>query len=304
MLVAVVVFSSGSSLVKWSGAPGPVVAFWRMLGASALWWAVLVVLRFAVGRPFPSRATWRATLPVGIAFGANISVFFAAVGHTSIAHAEFISSLAPILLVPIGVVVFRERLNRKALPFGLVSIVGLAIVLFNGPASDGASVGGDLLIVATLVTWVSYLAFGRRARAHVDVVDFMSTVMTIGLLVAAPAALAQNRGELWPLDGRAWAAVLLLSVLTGMIGHGLIAVAQRRLEVGTISVIQVAQPALAICWATILLGERIAVGQLPGMALVVAGLVGFTVLQQRRSPPAASPELAAPLPACSIAAAD
>lgn len=295
MLVAVVVFSSASSLVKWSDAPGPTVAFWRMLLSSALWWVVLVVRRVVAGHPFPSRATWRAVLPAGAAFGANISIFFAAINHTSVAHAEFITALTPLVLVPIGMVIFREHLNPVAVPFGVLGLVGLALVLFGGSPGDGATARGDLLVLGSLATWTAYLVFGRKARYHVDVVDFMATLMPIGFVVAAPVAWIERSGDVWPVHGRAWIAIVLLAVLTGMVGHGLIAVAQRRLDVGTISVIQVAQPALAVCWAAVLLRESVSAAQLPGMALVLAGLAGFTRMQQRR--PAVAPAIAVACPA-------
>ena len=91
-------------------------------------------------------------------------------------------------------------------------------------------------------------------------------------------------GELWPLDGRAWASVLLLTVVTGMLGHGFIAIAQQLIDVGTISVMGVAQPAIAVCWAMVLLDEPVKAAQVPGMVVLLAGLIGFTLLQQRGRP--------------------
>ena len=75
----------------------------------------------------------------------------------------------------------------------------------------------------------------------------------------------------------------MLSVLTGMIGHGLIAFAQSEIDIGTISIIQVAQPALAVCWSYAILGERVRLAQVPGMILVIVGLAAFTIVSQRRS---------------------
>ena len=72
-------------------------------------------------------------------------------------------------------------------------------------------------------------------------------------------------------------------MLTGMIGHGLIVFAQREVDVGTISIIQVAQPAIAVVWGYLLLGEEIRAAQIPGMVLVIVGLVAFTIVSQRRA---------------------
>ena len=129
-----------------------------------------------------------AVLPAGLFFGLNITLFFTAINHTSIAHAEFITALSPLLLVPA-----RRACSSASSPTagrccgaGL-TLVGLAIVLFLGGDQGGATVGGDLLVVARRrCTWVGYLLTGRRARATVDVVDFMSTMMPIGLLTARP----------------------------------------------------------------------------------------------------------------------
>ncbi len=227
-------------------------------------------------------------LPAGLLFGLNITLFFTAIGHTSIAHAEFITALSPIVLVPLGAVLFGEHPDRRALPWGAVSLLGLAIVLFLGGSQGGATVGGDLLVVVVVATWVGYLLTGRRARATVDVVDFMATMMPIGVLTAAPLALLIAGGDIWPLTAKGWLAAGLLAVMTGMLGHGLIAFAQREVDIATIGIIQVGQPALAVGWSFLILGEVIKPAQIPGMVLVVVGLVAFTVASQRRPVPAVS----------------
>ena len=246
-----------------------------------LWWAVIVVQHRRRGTPYPSRHAWRAALPAGLCFGADLALFFTALTRTSIAHAEFIGSMTPLLVVPLGMVVFGERPNLMALPFGLVTLAGLVAFIFTGGSSGAATTGGDLLAVLALMCWAAYLAFSRRARATVGVTDFMATVLPIGLVVALPAALVQAGDEMWPLSTRTWVAVVAMSVLTGVVGHGLIASAQRLIDVGTISVIHVGQPAVAVMWAWVVLGERVALAQLPGAALILAGLVGFTLLNQR-----------------------
>jgi drug/metabolite transporter (DMT)-like permease len=256
-----------------------------MVGAVLAWWLVLVVLRLATGRPFPSRQTWRAVVPAGLFFGANISLFFTAVTKTSIAHAEFITSLSPLLLVPAGAVIFGEQPRWRALGWGLVSLVGIAIVLAFGPPSGNATVGGDLLMLVVLCTWVGYLVSARRARATVEVVDFMSTVMPVGMLTASPIAFVLAGDDLWPLSDKAWVSAALLTVLTGMLAHGLIAIAQREVDVGVIATMQVAQPALAVGWAYLIVDEEIRLAQVPGMVLVLVGLVAFTLATRRRLPP-------------------
>ncbi len=281
VLGAVLTFSSSSSIVKWADTPGSVLAFWRMIGAVILWWLVIAGRRAITGRPIPSAATWRRVLPAGLFFGLNITLFFTAINYTSIAHAEFITALSPLFLVPAGAIFFHEEPNRRALAWGGLTIVGLAIVLFLGGNQGGATFGGDALVVVVVCTWVGYLLTGRRARATVDTVDFMSTMMPVGLLTATPVALLLAGDDIWPLSAKGWIAAALLSVLTGMLAHGLIAAAQREVDIGTIGILQVAQPALAVGWSYLLLGEQIRLAQLPGIALMLIGLIAFSTVQWR-----------------------
>jgi hypothetical protein len=116
MCAAVVILSVSSTLVKKSGAPGPTVAFWRTVGAAAIWTAIL----WATERRTVRVAELRKALVPGIAFGLNIAVFFTAVTHTTVANAEFIGTLTPIVLVPAGAIIFHEQINARALAFGVV----------------------------------------------------------------------------------------------------------------------------------------------------------------------------------------
>ena len=281
VLAAVLTFSSSSSIVKWADTPGSVVAFWRMIGAIVLWWVVVGGRRVVTGRRPPSAATWRAVLPAGLFFGFNIALMFTAITMTSIAHAEFITALSPLFLVPAGAILFGEQPNPRALAWGALSIVGLAIVLFLGGNQGGATVGRrprprrgrDVgLLPAHLAAGTSHRRAGRL-HDHDDV---------RGLLSTAPIALILAGDEIWPLSAKGWAAVALLSVLTGMLAHGLLAASQREVDVATIGILQVAQPALAVVWSYILLGEEIRPAQVPGMVLVIVGLAAFSLVSYRR----------------------
>jgi drug/metabolite transporter (DMT)-like permease len=282
VVAAVLAFSISGSFVKWSEQTGAVIAFWRMVGAIGAWWTVLLVAHLRNGVALPDRRTWRLVLPAGVFFGANISLFFTVITKTSIAHAEFIGSLSPLLVVPAGAVFFGEQPNWGALRFGVVSIAGVAIVLAFGSSNGVATVGGDLLMFVVVGTWVSYLLFARRARAAgVETITFMACLMPLGLLSATPIALTAGGSELFSVSARGWFVVALLVLLTGMVAHGCITFAQRHVPVAMISIMQIAQPALAVMWAFIILGETVRPLQVVGMALVICGLALFTRTSQR-----------------------
>lgn len=278
MVAAIISFSLSTPIVKWAGEPGVVMAFWRMWFALALWWIVMLAMR----RPMPDARTWRLVAPAGLFFGLNISVLFTAVTRTSIAHAEFIATMTPLLAVPASALLFGERPNLSSLRFGLISLVGVVLVLFFGPAQGSATLGGDLLVVCVLGIWTSYLMFTKRARAAgIDTVTFMACMVPTGLLTTVPVALVLRGDEIFDLALRGWWVALLLAVLTGMVAHGCVAFAQQHLPIQTITVMQVAQPALAVLFAFMILGEEVRWPQVIGMGLVITGITLFTISSQR-----------------------
>ena len=285
VVVAIVAFSLSSPIIKWSESTGSVIAFWRMIGAVVAWWMVLSVARVRTGRAFPTAATWRAVTVPALLFGANIAVFFTAITRTSIAHAEFIGSLSPLLLLPAGALFFGEHPNWRALRWGALSLGGVALVIFFEPEQGTASLGGDLLMILVVILWTSYLLTSKRARASgVNTIDFMACLMPLGLLTAGTIALIIAGSEIFDLSARGWLVVALLVVMTGMVAHGCIIFAQRFVPVATIGVMQSGQPALAVFWGFLILGEVVVLPQVVGMALVVTGLALFTWSGQRNVP--------------------
>lgn len=282
VLSAVMLFALSLSIIKWPGIPGSVIAWWRLVGSSILWWVVLHVRRARTGRPLPSAATWKLAVVPALFFGINISFTFNALTRTSIAHADFIAAMSPLVTMPLGFLIFKERPQWKALGWGVLSIIGIAIVLFNGPAKGVATWQGDLLAVAGMTGLACYLLAAKYARAKgVETFDLMALVMPMALITATPVVLVIAGDQLWPLSWKAWTAVAILSVMTGMVAHGLLVFAHPRVPIATMSTMQVSQPALSALWAFLLLGEAVAPRQIPGMALVILGLALVSWSSQR-----------------------
>ncbi|MEO6158843.1 MAG: DMT family transporter, partial [Ilumatobacteraceae bacterium] len=281
MIVAVLCLSVSSTLIKKAGAPGPTMAFWRMVGSSVLW---TIILRVTEHRFVTRQELRRAILP-GIAFGLNLTLFFTAVTHTTVANAEFIGTLTPIVLVPAGAILFKEHIDPRALLFGLVSVIGLSMVLFLAPPNGQASWTGNALAFCAMATWSTYLISSRKIRLNTSVAGFMASAMPIASLTILP--IVSYNGDIVHLTWRATAYLVVLVLLAGTLAHGLIQFAQHSVAVGTMSLIQIAQPGIAAMWSVILLSTAIRSIQVVGMALVITGLV-LMILQRQRSAPTAT----------------
>lgn len=273
--VAALCFSLSSTVVRTAGLPGPTLAFWRMCVAAVLWWVILWITEHRTVRLDELK---RSAVP-GALFGLNITCFFTGVTHTTVANAEFIGSLSPLLVVPAGAIVFGERVHRRALAFGVVSLCGLALVLFSGAGSAEATWTGNLFVFAAVSLWAGYITTSRRIRGTTSVQALMAAMMTVASITLLPIVALND--DLGPVTGTGWLYVIGLAALTGTLAHGLIVFAQRAVPIGTMSLIQVAQPALAVGWAYLILDQSLRTAQVIGMAMVLAGVLAVTFVSRR-----------------------
>jgi drug/metabolite transporter (DMT)-like permease len=275
--LAILSFSAGSTMVKLSHTPGVTVAFWRMVLCSAIW---IGILRATEGR-WLRWSDIRASLVPGIAFGLNIAFFFTGVTKTTVASAEFTGALTPLLVVPLGAVIFKEHLRLGALVYGLISLAGLALVLFNAPATGEFSWIGVAWIGCATTLWATYLLTSRSLRQGRSVAAVMAAITPIAAAVTLPLGLFVFPGTLLQVTWRSVIFILVLGVITGTLAHGLMVFAQKSVPIGVISMLQVSQPALAVVWSVLFLGATVNGLQVVGMALVILGLVAVTLKTRR-----------------------
>ena len=138
---------------------------------------------------------------------------------------------------------------------------------------------GNVFGALAMLLLVSYVASTRYFRREMDVTTFMATICPIATVAVLPVAVAH--GGVLSMSGTGWTYMLILAFTSGITAQGLLVYAQKTIQIGTIGIAQIAQPALAVVWASLLLGEVINARQMTGIAIVMVGLLAFTVLNQR-----------------------
>jgi drug/metabolite transporter (DMT)-like permease len=280
----VIAFSLSSTLVKRAESPGVLVAFWRMVAVSVVWNAYLL----STGRRVTARHLRQAFVP-GVFFGLNLAAFYFGATHNSVANAALIGSLSPLFIVPLGAWLFHEYNNPRALVFAVVAFGGVGTVLFSAPPRGDASMRGNVFGVLAMLLWTAYVVSTRHFRRDMDVATFMATVSPIAAVAVLPLAFAN--GDVFGMSGTGWTYMLILTFLTGVAAHGLNVFAQKTIQIGTIGIAQIVQPALAVVWSFLLLGERLRAWQVVGIAVVIGGLLGFLLLNRPGGRAVSAPDL-------------
>ena len=274
--VAVLLWGAASVMAKSAHhVDGLTLAFHRLwVGAAAM-----LLLYTARGGRLRLQVLW-AAVPAGIAFAADIGLFFTAVKHTTVANATMISALQPALVLFVAGPLFGERVRATDVRWTGLALVGVVVVVFGSSTTPSWSPVGDLLAVACLFAWTAYFVFGKRAREQLKAVEFVTAMSIVAFVVIALVAVAAGHDLSVP-DTGTWVVILALGLGTGGIGHFLINWAHGHAPLVLTSLLTLLIPVVAMAGAAVFLGEDVVPAQIAGAAVVLGALA---VLIRRRQP--------------------
>lgn len=282
-LTGVVMWGSFSVLArKADGLDGLGLAFHRTwMGALAA--IVVLALR-------GTRLSWRilvASAPGGVLFALDVALFFTALKTTTIANANIISSLQPVLVALVVGKLFGERLDRTFFVWTALALVGVVAVLTGSATSNGDthSVRGDLLALAATCAWAAFFVASKHARRTLTSLEYLAGLLAVAFVVIAPVALVAGTPLAVP-DHGTWVVIALIALVSGGFGHWLMNWAHGHIPLATASLLTLVIPVAAVATSALVLDETITVQQVVGIAVVLAGLAMVIV----RSPVTAAEE--------------
>ncbi|MFD8597087.1 DMT family transporter [Kitasatospora sp. NPDC059646] len=238
----------------------------------------------ASGAKVPLRAAWPglAAVVAGCVIGFPVLSTFA-LRISSTAHSAVVIGLLPLATAAVAALRAGSRPPRA---FWLAALAGAAAVLaFTVRQSHGAGLGtADLyLLGALLICAVGYAEGGRLSRTMPGWQVIAWSLAAALPVTAATGALALAAEPVhWSLHGVTGLAYLgAVSQFGGFVVwyRGMAAIGVPRA-----SQLQLVQPLLTLCWAVLLLGER-----LPGAAVPTALAVVACIAVTQRAGNAARP---------------
>lgn len=276
---AVVVWGATSVLIKQvDGISGMGVACYRVwMGA-----VVVAVAFMASG----GRITWsllRTSLLGGLAFTADLVLFFTAVQETSIANATVIGALQPLLVLLVASRLFGERPRAVEIGWGAVAVGGTAFVVLGGDGGGANSLHGDLLAVGALVAWTAYFIFSKSARLELTAFEYLTGMAIVAAVAVVPLPLLFD-GTLGSTDAGGWLTIVYIALINGLLGHFLMSFAHGHVTLLTMSLLTLAIPVLAAATAAIWIDEPLTLVQVGGMVVVLVALALVTVSTARDQP--------------------
>jgi drug/metabolite transporter (DMT)-like permease len=283
LLLAIIAISTGAPFARWAEpAPALAIAAMRVAAAAAL-------LAIASRRELRALRTLAARdrRLVGLA-GALLAIHFAAwigsLALTSTAASVSIVCTSPMFAALLGALVGDRVAGRELVGIG-IGALGCAVLAGGDWQAGGPALAGDALAAVGAASAAGYLVVGRKLRAAMPLMPYLTAVNTVAALALLAAALATGV-KLAALPGHSYLACACGGAVASFVGHSMLNAAVRTTPTHLVALAVLAEPfgSSLITWAAF--GEQPPVHAAIGGVVVVVGIaIGFA----RRIPATSAP---------------
>jgi drug/metabolite transporter, DME family len=269
VLAAAILWSTGGLFIKWTTISGLALSFGRSLCAA------ITVAIFTRHEGFGLN---RITALTSVVYAALLILFVLATKETTAANAIFLQYTAPVYVLILEPLIYKEKFRRRDLIVVIACVLGMSL-FFVGKLQP-KDVTGNLLALASGFCFACYFLLLRHSKARE--VNRASSVIygnLLVVLVCAPAGL-QVIGQMDRFDVF---AVMYLGVVQIGVAYTLFTVAMARgvrsLDAGIVGYIE---PLLNPIWVFLAIGERPTKWALIGGGIILTAVMVHTLIEARR----------------------
>jgi len=204
------------------------------------------------------RLGWLGIL-AGLLYGGTIVGFTLALTRTSVANAVFIMSAIPFFTAIASWFVLRERLSQVTLLGMVASFAGIALMLVDG--LNRGSIFGNFMAITAALCFAYFVVILRKKRT-----TNMLPSMVVGALISVFMALLFLGGD-YQVSIHDLSLCVLWGAVISAISHFLVLICSRQLAGAELTLLIIAEFALAPIWVWIFVNE------IPGRMTILGGVI-------------------------------
>ena len=268
VLAAAILWSTGGLFIKWTTIGGLELSFCRSL------FAVFTVAFFTRREGFGINSV---TAVASLLYAVLLILFVLATKTTTAANAIFLQYTAPVYLLILEPIIYKEKFRSRDLITVAVCVGGMAL-FFVGQLRP-QDVAGNLMALASGLCFALYFLLLRHPRARE--VNRASSVIygnTLAVILTAPwglATLSSITGH--DLVGVAYLGIIQLGVAYTFFTLGM-ARGVRSLDAGIICYVE---PVLNPVWVFLVLSEKPSRWALLGGSIIIVAVICHMILDAR-----------------------
>lgn len=210
-------------------------------------------------------------LGAGAFFGLDLVFFNLAIHKTSIANVNLFASLVVFILVPIGAIFFKEKIRLDFVLGSLICLAGVFILIKGRGGESVATPFGDFLAFLSMACYGIFLSLVYGLRKRYDTLTMMS-FSSVGSIFVLLSIGIPMEGFYTPKDWNTWWNLLAISLFGQVLGQGCFGYIMGKLSTQVSSLILLFTPMLAGLMGYFLLGEKLGIYEIIGMAIIIFGV--------------------------------
>lgn len=210
-----------------------------------------------------------ATIILAGAFLArDLTLWNSSFSYTSVANANLLVNLNLFNVIPVSYFLFKEKMMPKFLFGGLITLIGVLVLMTNKVSMSPDRLLGDSLSLGSSIFYAMFMITVYKLRDSVTstIIMFISTFGT--LLVLATVIfftegfyVPQNFGEL-----------LALALVSQILGQGLLAYCLGKANACLSSLITLSQPVVAALYAWVIFNESFNLQTIIAILITLTGV--------------------------------
>lgn len=267
LLLGNVALATGPFLVRNAGV-GPISAgFWRL--------AIAIPFLFALAWMAKQPIRWprrRYTIAIALAaffFAADLAAWHKGILLTKLGNATLFGNISSFIFAAWGLWLARKLPTPlQALALTLAA-AGCAMLMWGSAELSASHLHGDLLAALAGLLYAGYLIAVDDTRKALQPLPLLFFASLFGAAMLLPAALAS--GEVFmPAN---WSALFALSMLSQVIGQGLLVFALSQVPPLVVGISMLTQPALSAFLGWRFYGESLTTLDWAGAVMIVVALI-------------------------------
>ncbi len=269
--IGVIAISFASIFIKLCDAPSLVIAAYR-LSIASLFYIGFTRIRLGSILPAFSSSQLRLILLSGIFLTIHFATWITSLKFTTVASSVVLVQSAPIF-VAIGSFVFlRERPSKLTILGIAIALIGSVIISAHDFSLDKNSLVGNLLAVCGAVGAAGYLLVGRKLRANIDTIPYVTAVYSVTAILLLIFALSSG-ASLVGYTPNIYLLLVAIALIPQVIGHTTVNWALKYFTATAVAVIILGEPFGASILALVILREKITLVKIMGGGIILTGVI-------------------------------
>ena len=195
--------------------------------------------------------------------------------YTQASNVAIIIAATPLLtMLTVNLLDRGKGASKRLYGYSLMSLAGVALVIFNGNFVLKLNPIGDLLTFGAVVTWVIYSIIIAKVQERYSSWMITRKIFFYGVVTLLPYFLIEPWNVTWEMMSRpmVWGNIAYLGVLASLGCYMTWNIVIKRLGAVDATNYLYINPIVAMITANLLLGERITPLAIAGTALILVGV--------------------------------